>query len=98
MQVWAGHDAGGEALVHAMCSLYNEQNMEAVLLADAENAYNAVNRKAFSQSFNIIFSSISSFMHSYYFKPSHLFAIGVAEITSSEGTMQGDPVQLRYML
>ena len=57
--------------------------MEAVLLADAENAYNAVNRKAFSQSFYIIFSSIPSFMHNYYFKPSHLFAIGVAEITSS---------------
>ena len=73
-----------------MHQLYNEEKTEGVLSVDAENAYNAVNRKAFLHSVNIICSSISSFVHNWYSKPSHLFVTGVVEIPSSEGTMQGN--------
>ena len=36
-----------EPLVHVMGSLYNEEKTKAVLLVDAKNAFNVVNRKAF---------------------------------------------------
>ena len=93
-QVWAGHNAGGEALVCAMRSLYNEEETEEALLVDAENAYNAFNQKVFSHSVNITCPSIPSFVHNCYSKPLHLFANGIVEIPSSEGTMQGIPVAI----
>ena len=55
---------------------------------------NAVNRKAFLHSVNIICSSIPSFVHNWYSKPTHLFVIGVVEIPSSEGTMQVYPAAI----
>ena len=77
-----------------MHSLYNEEKREGVLSVHAENAYNAVNRKAFFHSVNIICSSIPSFVHNWYSKPTHLFVIGVVEIPSSEGTMQVYPAAI----
>ena len=38
--VCAGQQAGAEAAVHAMRELYNDKHCEAVLLADASNAFN----------------------------------------------------------
>ena len=37
--------AGQEAVVHAMHNIFSEENTEAVLLNDGENAFNPINRK-----------------------------------------------------
>ena len=44
LQLCAGQDAGCEAAIHAMRSLFAEENTEAVLLVDASNAFNSLNR------------------------------------------------------
>ena len=44
-QLSAGQDAGDEAVVHAMHDIFSEGNTEAVLLIDAENAFNSINRE-----------------------------------------------------
>ena len=44
LQVCAGQEAGSEAAVHAMHEIFKEQDTEAVLLIDATNAFNTVNR------------------------------------------------------
>ena len=45
LQVCAGHQAGSEAAVHAMRSVFEDASSEAVLLVDASNAFNSLNRK-----------------------------------------------------
>lgn len=43
LQVCARYDAGCQAAVHIMHSIFKEVNTEAVLLIDAGNAFNSVN-------------------------------------------------------
>ena len=45
LQVCAGHESGCEATIHAISQIFNEEDSEAVLLIDASNTFNAVNRK-----------------------------------------------------
>ena len=47
LQVCAGQDAGCESLIHAMQTIYEDQSAEAVLLVDASNAFNSINRNVF---------------------------------------------------
>ena len=77
-----------------MNNIFQDEQTEAVLLADVANAFNAVNGKAFLHNINIICPSITTFAHNCYSKPSQLFIIGGVEITSSEGTTQVDPVAM----
>jgi len=46
LQTCAGQDAGAEAAIHAMRNLFEKENTEAVLLVDADNAFNRINRQA----------------------------------------------------
>ena len=45
LQLCAGHEAGSEATIHAMCSVFQDEQSEAVLLVDATNAFNSLNRQ-----------------------------------------------------
>ena len=44
LQLCAGQEAGCEAAVHAMQSLFHSSSTHAVLLADTSNALNSLNR------------------------------------------------------
>lgn len=44
LQVCAGQDSSCEATIHAMHPAFNENETEGVLLADAMNAFNTLNR------------------------------------------------------
>ena len=44
LQVWAGHKSASEAAIHAMSSISDADETDAVLLIDASNAFNALNR------------------------------------------------------
>ena len=46
LQLCAGHGAGSEASIHAMRSVFQDEQSEAVLLVDATNAFNSLNRQA----------------------------------------------------
>jgi len=45
-QLCAGQVAGIEAAIHAMRETFSDSDNEAVLLVDASNAFNSLNRKA----------------------------------------------------
>ena len=45
LQLCAGQDGGCEAAVHAMRSIFQDSETEAVFLVDANNAFNSLNRK-----------------------------------------------------
>ena len=42
-QLIAGQEAGAEAAIHAMQDIFANEDTEAVLLIDAENAFNSIN-------------------------------------------------------
>ena len=45
LQVCAGHESGAEAAIHSMHDILQVDETEAIQLIDAENAFNAINRK-----------------------------------------------------
>ena len=45
LQLCAKHEAGCEAAIHSMCRIFHDATTEAVLLVDANNAFNSLNRK-----------------------------------------------------
>ena len=75
LQVCAGHEAGCELIIHAMHKIYEEES-EVILLVDASNAFNSVNRKTFLHNIRIICSPFAKFAQNCYNLPSQFFIIG----------------------
>jgi hypothetical protein len=94
LQACAGHEAGCEAAVHAMKEIISSDETEAVLLVDASNAFNTINRQAALHNIGIICPSLSRVLNNTYQAPVRLFVTGGAEIESSEGITQGDPLAM----
>ena len=46
LQTCTGIEAGIEAAIHAMAKTFKKEDCEAVILVDADNAFNRLNRKA----------------------------------------------------
>ena len=54
LQACAGHEAGCEAAVHAMNEIMSSEETEAILLVDATNAFNTINRQAALHNIGVI--------------------------------------------
>ena len=75
--------------------IFKDENTDAVLLIDAENAFNLINREAFIHSVKIVcpaFATFSRFVSNCYLSSFRLFIIGDDELKFTEGTIQGDPI------
>ena len=94
LQLCAGLKSGGEAAVHSMLSLFEAEETDAVLLIDASNAFNALNRTAALHNIRVICPSIATYAINTYRGAARLFVIGGEELKSSEGTTQGDPLAM----
>ena len=46
LQVCAGQSGGCEAAIHAMRTIYENEDTDRILLVDAANAFNSINREA----------------------------------------------------
>ncbi|MCP4494129.1 MAG: hypothetical protein GY820_43525, partial [Gammaproteobacteria bacterium] len=89
LQVCTGLKIGAEAAVHYMRKQFQLETTEAVILVDASNAFNAVNRSALLHNIQIICPEFSTITINMYRTDCRLFVSGT-EIASSEGTTQGD--------
>ena len=81
-------------VIHAMHGMYDEEESEAMLLIDAENAFNSINRTAMLHNISIICPIVSTYISNCYCIPARLFIIGGTELLSKEGTTQGDPTSM----
>ena len=97
LQTCAGHKAGAEAAVHAMNKIYRSHECDGVLLVDASNAFNTINRKAMLHNIGIICPEISKYVENSYQTPARLISTDGRELRSEEGTTQGDPLQWPHM-
>ena len=93
LQVCAGHLAGCEAAVHAMRRVYESSETEAVILVDASNTFNSLNRQTALQNIHHLCPSLSKVLINTYREDIQLFIEGET-ILSQEGTTQGDPLAM----
>jgi len=93
LQLCAGQEAACEAGILAMRSLFEDGAVEAVLLVDASNAFNSLNREAALLNTRILCPILAPMLTNTYRSPARLF-IGGEHILSQEGTTQGDPLAM----
>ena len=93
LQLCAGQDAGNEAAIHAMRAIYGDVATEAVLLVDASNAFNCLNRQVSLHNMQALCPPLAPILINTYRQNIPLFIDG-QHIFSSEGTTQGDPLAM----
>ena len=93
VQLCAGQEAACETGILAMRSHFDDEGTEAVLMVDASNAFNSLNREAALRNIHILCPVIAPMLINTYRTPSRLFIDG-DHILSREGTTQGDPLAM----
>ena len=93
-QVCVGVPSAGETAVHVMTSLFECPTMEGILLVDASNAFNSLNRRVALHNVPRVCPALGRVFENTYSKPIRLIVAGQGEIYSSEGTCQGDPLAM----
>ena len=96
LQVSTGLKGGAEAAIHAMKRIYDEETTNAVILVDASNAFNRLNRRAALHNIQYLCPPFSTVLINTYRLPARLFLSGGAEISSEEGTTQGDTLAMAF--
>ena len=92
-QLCLGQKCGIEHAIHALRHEFETPQAEAMLLIDAENAFNSLNRKLALKNIELICPSLINALRNSYESPSFLFVNGKT-ILSQEGTTQGDPLAM----
>ena len=90
-QKCVGQKCGNEAAVHTLSAIYEEESMDGILLVDASNAFNCLNRKAALANINNLCPALGTVLTNTYRSEQKLFIDGEC-IPSREGTTQGDPL------
>ena len=95
VQLSAGQIGGVEAAVHALNSHFQSDNCDGVLLLDAQNAFNNMNRRLALKNMSFYCPDLSTFLQNVYGKSRLLFA-GEHTFFSAEGATQGDPCAMDF--
>ena len=93
LQTCSGLKAGIEGAIHAMREHFAEEETEGILLVDAENAFNKLNRKAALENIKELCPPFYRYLHNTYQKPAQLIVNDKKSteiIYSNEGCTQGD--------
>ena len=98
-QLCSGLEAGIEAAIHALCDLFDEHKGTGwgVLLVDASNAFNSLNRKAALWNARHLWPRGCRFLFNTYKGSAALILSGSAMLLySKEGVTQGDPLSMAF--
>ena len=94
LQLCAGQKSGSEATIHAMHTIYEDDDTDGVLLIDASNAFHALNRQAALHNMRALCPFIAVYVFITYGLSARLFITGGLEIPCAEATTQGDPLAM----
>ena len=92
-QMCLGQKCGIEHAIHALRKAYDSPEVEGILLIDAQNAFNSLNRDLALKNVDILCPSLTHAIRNSYSTPSDLY-INRSIIKSQEGTTQGDPLAM----
>ena len=76
IKLCAGQEVGCEAAIHAMHKIFESSEKEAILIVDAENAFNSINLKALPHNIEYLCPAIATFLCNCYAISARLFIIG----------------------
>ena len=93
LQLCGGHEAGSEAAVHAMQAIFDDPGSDGVILVDAKNAFNNLNRRAALLNIRHLCPAIAPVLINCYREETSLF-VGGEVLLSREGSTQGDPLAM----
>ena len=93
-QLCAGQSGGVEAACHAMRQLFELDATDGLLLIDADNAFNRVNRLAAISNVQYVCPLLKHVLINFYRSPSRIFIAGGHEILSQEGTTHRCPLAM----
>ena len=79
-----------------MRTIYQQEATDAVLLIDAKNEFNCLNRSVALHNIQIICPILAMYLINTYRHPATLFIYGGETILSREGTTQGDPLPMPW--
>ena len=96
LQVCAGLKSGAEAAIHAMHGIFDADNADAVLLIDASNAFNSLNRVSAMHNVAVLCPTLAIYVTNTYRAPTRHFVTGGKELKSAEGTTRGDPLAMSF--
>ena len=82
LQVSAGQKGGCEAAIHSMREIFSEEGCDGVILVDASNAFNRLNRRVALHNIQIIVPLFAPVLIDTYRVPSRLFVTGGGEMVS----------------
>ena len=92
-QLCVGQPSGCEAAIHALNELFEQDTTEGILLVDASNAFNSLNRTATLMNVQSVCPAFAAVLVNTYRSEPSLFIDGET-IPSREGTTQGDPLAM----
>lgn len=100
LQLCAGQPAGVEAAIHAMRGFLDDDQSDGILLIDADNAFNRINRATALRNTHFICPAMQHILTNFYRAPSRIFmnAEDFFELLSQEGTTQGCPLAMAMAL
>ena len=96
LQVSTGLEGGAEAAIHSMKKIFEEEGTDAIILVDAANAFNRLNRQAALHNMQYLCPPFAMVLINTYRLPARLFLSGGNEISSEEGTTQGDALAMAF--
>ena len=96
LQVCAGLKSGAEAAIYAMHGIFDADDADAVLLIDASNAFNSLNRASALHNTAALCPTLARYATNTYRAPARPFVTGGKELKSTKGTTQGDPLAMSF--
>ena len=93
LQLSAGQPCGYEAAIHAVRDLFADQYSDGVLLIDAKNAFNCLNRNVALGNVRVLCPALGTIVINTY-RSSVALYVGGEQLLSTEGTTQGDPLAM----
>ena len=96
LQVATGLQGGTEAAIHSMKLIFEQDSTDGVILVDASNAFNSLNRKAALHNIQIICPEFSTVLINTYQLTVLMFIQVGEEILSVEDTTQGDILAMSF--
>ena len=95
IQLCAGQISGVEAAIHSMRTMFSNEDTEGMLLVDASNAFNSLNRNVALHNIQHICPAFFTLLVNTYRHPAPLYINGDI-LYSNEGTTQGDPLAMPF--
>ena len=96
LQMATGLQFGAEAAIHSMKEIFHDEQTDAVILVDASNTPNSLNRNVALHNIQILYSQFSTILISTYRLPVRMIVFGSKDIVSNEGTIQGDNLAISF--